>query len=190
MPRSGARRGCHRGAMRATLVRVTARTVILWLHVLSGAVWIGAAACFVIAALALAAGSDEQCDFAARVAPRIVALSVGAAGLLLVTGALNFTLAGIARRFHFSMAFGAILAAKVVLFIAMAAALAAASRTSAAVRAALEHPRGASPGGAAPPGDAPRDAVANAINGMMKSEGAIVALGGLALVLGLWLAGT
>jgi len=88
------------------------------------------------------------------------------------------------------MTFGAILAAKVVLFIAMAAALAAASRTSAAVRAALEHPRGASPEGAAPPGDAPRDAVANAINGMMKSEGAIVALGGLALVLGLWLAGT
>ncbi len=154
---------------------MTARTVILWLHALSGAVWIGAAACFVIAALALSAGSDEQRDFAARVAPRIVALSAGAAGLLLVTGVLNFTLAGIARGFHFSTVFGAILAAKVVLFVAMTAALAAATRTSAAVRATLEEPR---------------DTVANAMNRMMKTQGTIVALGAMALVLGLWLIGT
>jgi putative copper export protein len=94
---------------------------------------------------------------------------------LLVTGVLNFTFAGIARGFHFSTAFGAILAAKVVLFVAMTAALAAATRTSAAFRATLEEPR---------------DTVANAMNRMMKTQGTIVALGAMALVLGLWLIGT
>ena len=149
---------------------------MLWVHVLAGALWIGASAALVLAALALGSGADERRDFATRVAPRIGWFCAGAAAIVLVSGAFNFLLAGIARGFKISTAFDAILAAIIALYIAMCAALGVAIRTAAVIRAVLARGRDV--------------AVAGAIRRMMRSHGAIAILGALALVLGLWLAGS
>jgi uncharacterized membrane protein len=151
---------------------------MLWVHVLAGALWIGASAAFVLAALALrpGPGAEERRDFVMRVAPRIGWFCAGAGAMVLASGALNFVLAGLAREFRFSAAFDAILAAKIALYIAMSAALGVALRTSAVIRAVLARGRD--------------DAIPGAIRRMMKSHGAIAILGALALVLGLWLAGS
>ncbi|HXW84455.1 MAG TPA: hypothetical protein VEJ86_08615 [Candidatus Binataceae bacterium] len=139
------------------------RGVILWIHALSGATWVAACGCFVIAGLALETGSDEQRSFVERVVPKINLLVAAAAGLLLATGVANFALLGAARGFQFSTQFGIVLGAKVVLFIGMVLALSAALRT------------------AARPHAMPR---------LVGYHGAIAAMGGLALLLGLWLMGT
>jgi uncharacterized membrane protein len=157
-------------------IAMALRTAILWMHVLAGALWIGACAAFVLAALALGPAPGERRDFIERVAPRIGWFCAATAAVVLATGAVNFILAGLARGFRFSMAFDVILAAKIALFVAMAAALAVALRTTAVIRAVLARGRD--------------DAAAGAIRRMMKSHGAIAILGALALVLGLWLAGT
>ncbi len=149
---------------------------MLWVHVLAGALWIGACVAFVLAALALGPDADERRDFVARVAPRIGWFCAGAAAVVLLSGALNFVLAGITRGFRFSAAFDVILAAKIALYIAMTAALGVALRTDGVIRAVLEHGRD--------------DAVPRAIRRMIRSHGAIAILGALALVLGLWLAGS
>ncbi len=149
---------------------------MLWLHVLAGALWIGASAAFVLAALALGTTPGERRDFADRVAPRIGWFCAAAAAFVLASGAQNFVLAGIARGFDFPAAFDVILAAKIALFIAMCAALAVVLRTTTVIRAVLARGRD--------------DAVAGAIRRMMRSHGAIAILGALALMLGLWLAGT
>ncbi len=149
---------------------------MLWVHVLAGALWIGACAAFVLAALALGPAAAERRDFVERVAPRIGWLCAGAAAVVLLSGALNFVLAGLARGFRFPVAFDAILAAKIALYIAMAAALGVTFRTGMVIRAVLARGRD--------------DAVPGAIRRMMRSHGAIAILGALALVLGLWLAGS
>jgi uncharacterized membrane protein YidH (DUF202 family) len=155
---------------------MAARTVILWTHALSGAAWIGACACFVIAGLALERDSAEQRDFAARVAPKLDRVNVGAAIVLLATGAVNLALAGWARGFHFPPVFVMLLGTKVLLFIAMTAALGVALRTDVLIRALLDKGRA--------------NAVPGAMIRMMQAHGLTIALGSIALVLGLWLAGS
>jgi len=152
------------------------RTAILWVHALAGATWVAACGCFVIAGLALEAGSDEQRNFAVRVAPKIDRLNVAMAALLLATGAISFVLAGMPRGFHFSHTFATVLGAKIVLFMAMTLAMAAALRTGAVIRAVVAK--------------GPSDAIAGAMARLMRNHGAIVAMGSLALLLGLWLLGT
>ena len=139
------------------------RGALLWIHALSGAAWIAACGCVVIAGLALETGSDEQRNFALKVVPRINGLIAGAAGLLLATGVANFALLGAARGFQFSTQFAVVLAAKVVLFIGMAMTLGAVLRARTA---------------------------ADAMSRRIRYHGAIAVMGGLALLLGLWLMGT
>jgi hypothetical protein len=153
------------------------QTVILWIHALAGAGWVAACVCFVIAGLVLSAGGDEQRDFALGAAPRIVGFSLGAALVLLFTGAVNLVLAGIVRRFRFSQEFGSILGLKVVLFVAMFLALRWTLRAAASL-----------PGDAQ--GAAPSKALAHRMVGMVRAQGAIAVMGAVALVLGLWLMGT
>jgi hypothetical protein len=152
------------------------RTTILWIHAISGAAWVAACGCFVIAGLALETGSEEQRSFVARVAPKIDRMMIAAAALVLVTGAVNLVLAGVARRFHFSAAFAIVLGIKIVLFIVMTLALGATLRTDGAIDALIERGRS--------------DAVPGALARMVRYHGAIAAMGGVALLLGLWLMGT
>ena len=151
-------------------------TVILWIHAAAGAIWVGACACFVIAGLALSAGSDEQKNFAANAAPKIDLLGLIAAALLLGTGMINLITAGTVRRFVFSTAFMTVLAIKIALFIIMIAVMTWSMRVGAVIRAVVARGR--------------VDAVPGAMSRMVKAHVAIVAMGGIALILGTWLMGS
>ena len=130
---------------------------------------------FVIAGLALAAGSEEQRNFALRAAPKIDGFNLAAAIVLLLTGAVNLALAGLIRNFQFSPEFGLILGAKVILFIGMSIALGWALRTAASLRDSA---------------DACGNSFAGVTTRMIQAHGAIAMMGGLALLLGLWLMGS
>jgi hypothetical protein len=143
------------------------RTTILWIHVLCGAAWVAVSLSFMLAAGATT--QDERADFAARVAPALNRLNLAAIAILPLSGIAN--LAYVARERHYKLppAFVEVLGAKVMLLCAMAAALAIAWRTAARL-------------GAGGSGGAERR--------LMGVYGAMAALGAVALMLGLWLAGS
>lgn len=151
-------------------------TAILWTHAAAGAIWVGACACFVIAGLALADGTDEQRNFTTNAAPKIDQLGLVAAAILLATGLFNLMTAGISRRFVFSTAFITVLAIKIALFIVMIVVMTWSMRIGAVISAVLERGR--------------RDAVPGAMRRMVRAHIAIVAMGGVALILGTWLMGS
>lgn len=95
------------------------RNLLLWTHVLSGALLTGAAASFVLAAATLE--GEERASFAGRAALPIGRLCVGLLAVILVTGVANLAYAAGMRAGGFSRAFMAVLAAKVVLYLATAA---------------------------------------------------------------------
>jgi hypothetical protein len=177
-PHAHGRRARPPGGIKFTGGRLSAmalRTTVLWIHALAGGGWVAACGCFVIAGLAIAAGSEEQRSFAMRAAPAIDRFNLAAAAILLITGLANFTLAGLARGFRFSAQFKIILSIKVMLFVGMAIALGHSLRIAAAMRA-----------GAPTDGDP----VARGVDRMVRAHGAIVAMGAAALLLGLWLLGS
>ena len=151
-------------------------SAILWTHAAAGAIWVGACACFVIAGLALSAGSVEQRNFVASAAPKIDVLALVAAIALLITGFINLMTAGAARRFVFSTAFMTVLAIKITLFIVMLVVMTWAMRVGAVIRAVVARER--------------TDAVPGAMTRMVRAHVAIVAMGALALILGTWLMGS
>jgi hypothetical protein len=151
-------------------------TLILWTHAAAGAIWIGACACFVIAGLALATGSVEQRNFVANSAHKIDALGLFAAVVLMLTGLINLMTAAMVRRFAFSTAFASVLAIKIALFIVMIVVMTWSMRIGAAIRAVVARGR--------------IDAVPGAMNRMMRAHAAVVAMGAIALMLGLWLMGS
>ena len=151
-------------------------TLILWTHAAAGAIWVGACACFVIAGLALSAGSVEQRNFATNAAPKIDVLGLAAAVVLLVTGFINLMTAGMARRFAFSTAFMTVLAIKIALFIIMIVVMTWSMRLGAVIRAVVARGR--------------TDALPGAMTRMVRAHIAIVAMGGMALILGTWLMGS
>jgi hypothetical protein len=151
-------------------------TVILWTHAAAGAVWVGACACFVIAGLAPGVGGVDQRNFVANAAPRIDLLGLVAAAVLLATGLINLLTAGISRRFAFSSAFMTVLAIKIALFIVMIGVMSWSMRVGAVIRAVIARGR--------------VDAVPGATSRMVAAHAAIVAMGGLALILGAWLMGS
>jgi hypothetical protein len=151
-------------------------TLILWTHAAAGAIWVGACACFVIAGLALSAGGVEQRNFVANAAPKIDVLGLAAAVVLLVTGFINLMTTGIARRFAFSTAFMNVLAIKIALFIIMIVVMTWSMRLGAVIRAVVARGR--------------TDALPGAMTRMVRAHIAIVAMGGMALILGTWLMGS
>jgi hypothetical protein len=151
-------------------------TAILWIHAAAGALWVGACACFVIAGLALAAGSVEQRNFVENAAPKIDLLGLVAAVVLLVTGFFNLITAGTARRFVFSTEFTTVLGIKIALFIVMVFVLTRSMRVLAGVKAVLARGRS--------------DEIPTSMRRMVTAHIAIVAMGGIALILGTWLMGS
>jgi hypothetical protein len=151
-------------------------TLILWTHAAAGAIWIGACACFVIAGFALSTESVEQRNFATNAAPKIDVLGLVAAVVLLITGFINLMTAGVARRFAFSTAFMTVLAIKIALFIIMIMVMTWSMRIGAVIRAVVTRGR--------------TDAIPGAMTRMVRAHIAIVAMGGIALILGTWLIGS
>ena len=154
------------------------RSVVLWVHVLCGVIWVGTSASFLLAISAMTAESAEWRDFALRAAPPINRINVGAALIIPMTGAGNLFSAALMRRSPFPPAFVGIVAIKVVLFFVMGVMLAAAFAAERAMRESFtgEHRDLA-------------DGVA-ALRRLVRLYGAIAVFGVVALVLGLWLAGT
>jgi hypothetical protein len=151
------------------------RSVVLWIHVLCGVMWVGTCASFILAASAMTADSDEWREFALRAAPRINRINVVPALVVPMTGAGNLFSAALMRRSPFPPAFIGIIAIKVVLFFIMGLVLAA---SFAAERAMREGFAESAAGGVA------------AVRQLVRLYGTIATLGTIALGLGLWLAGT
>jgi len=151
------------------------RAAVLWIHVLSGAVWIGACACLAIAVSALTADSAEFRDFATRGVPTLNRVNVAAAVTLVVTGTARLLILVMAGGFVPSAMFIDVLLMKVALFAAMAIALGASLRA-----AAMLNKESASGAGSAE-SSARRVAVLS---------GLTAGLGGAAMLLGLWLVGS
>lgn len=156
------------------------RSVVLWVHVLCGVIWVGTTASFLLAISAMTAESAEWRDFALRAAPRINRINVVAALIIPMTGAGNLFSAALMRRSPFPPAFVGIVAIKVVLFFIMGVMLAAAFAAERTMRESFAGER---------PDHDFHDGVA-ALRRLVRLYGTIAALGGVALVLGLWLAGT
>jgi uncharacterized membrane protein len=149
-------------------------SIVLSVHVLCGVLWVGSCASFVLAASALNRESGEWRDFALRVTPRINRINLLAACVIPLTGLGNLYFAGGPRGFKFPPQFIGVLSAKIVLFLAMAAALAAAWSAEASM-----HPK------------EPECKIdARASRRLVRLYGVTVAMGVVALALGLWLSGT
>jgi len=105
---------------------MTLRTVILWVHVLCGVVWVGVCAAFILAELA--GEPNEAYVYAVRIAPQINRLSVPLAIAIPVTGIGNLFFAVLGRGSALPAEFIAIITAKIGLLALMALALVAAWR--------------------------------------------------------------
>jgi uncharacterized membrane protein len=156
------------------------RSVVLWVHVLCGVIWVGTTASFLLAISAMTAESAEWRDFALRAAPLINRINVVAALIIPMTGAGNLFSAALMRRSPFPPAFVGIVAIKVVLFFIMGVMLAAAFAAERTMRESFAGER---------PDYDFHDGVA-ALRRLVRLYGTTAALGVVALVLGLWLAGT
>jgi hypothetical protein len=150
------------------------RTVILWVHVLSGVVWVGTCATFILASVA--SESDEASAFAIKVTPRINRLCLPLAIAIPLTGIGNLFFTLLVRGSLLPGEFIGILAAKVVLLAVMASALFVAWRTvqkleqNPPVRASSGHEI--------------------YVRSIVACYALIVMAGIAALALGLWLSGT
>jgi len=152
------------------------RGVFLWIHVAFGALWIGAALCFVLAAAVLDAEGGERHEFALRAAPAINRIGLTAAIIVVLTGLGNIWMVGRLTNFHFRPEFIRLLEGKVLLYATMVVALWASFRAESNMRSANRE--GLTPG-------------VNAETGRLTRFHLAIALCGIvALALGLWLAGT
>lgn len=147
------------------------RTAFLWIHVSCGALWIVVSLSFVLAAGATA--EHERASFAARVAERFNRLNLIAIALLPLSGIAN--LGFVAREQHDRLptAFVEVLAAKVALLCAMAAALAMARSVTGALAK-----------------DPSRGGAERHVPRLLWLYGAMALMGAVALMLGVWLAGS
>jgi hypothetical protein len=153
------------------------RAVILWIHVLSGVLWVGACATFMVAAAGLAGEPNELDAFVVRITPHINRLCVPLAIAIPATGVGNLFFAVQARGAVLPSEFIVIVGAKVGLLAIMALALLGAWRAT--PRLEKQTPRGAV-----------GSRVELNVRRIVAFYGLIVAGGIVALGLGLWLSGT
>lgn len=156
------------------------RSIVLWVHVLCGAIWVGTSATFLLALSAMTAESAEWRDFALRAVPPINRINAVAALIVPMTGAGNLFSVAMLRRSPFPPVFVGIVAIKVVLFFIMGVMLAAAFAAERTMRESFAGQRR----------DHNFDDGVGALRRLVRLYGTIAAFGVVALVLGLWLAGT
>ena len=142
---------------------------VLWLHVLGGAGWVGAAASFILAITALSGSSRERRDFALRVVPRLNRLGMVCAVLIPLTGFANLGFAAARRDGPLPPEFIGIVSVKLGLYTLMALML---WRATERFRAVAQDADGAT-----------------ALRSLVRWYGLMIAAGGVALLMGLWLAG-
>ena len=151
---------------------VTIGAVVLWLHVLAAVTWIGAAASFVLALTSVGSAGREQHEMVMRVAPRLNRVCLGCAALVLATGIANLAFVARHRGGILPTQFTVIIGFKLLLYILMCVMLSRAIRR------------------AAPSSSSRCETDANGEPRRLVSPYAVMmAGGGIALALGLWLAG-
>ena len=148
------------------------RTTILWLHAVGGVAWVGAATVFVIASSAVGLDDEEGVATMRRIAPAINRIGLAAMLFIVVSGIVNVYIAGVMRRFVFSNAFVGLLSTKIAALSAMFVLLTMSWRAEANLTSS----------------DASQ--VRRALHRLMMFNVAIVGLGALALLMGLWLLGS
>ena len=147
------------------------RTAALWIHVLCGVVWVGTCASFVLAASALASEVDGWRNFAVHTFPKLNRVNIVAACAMPLTGFVNLFFAARAHGGVLPPAFITILSLKIGLFGLMVSALTLAWHAG----RALEGQDGA---------------LGMPMRRLMLFYRGTVAMGVVALALGLWLSGT
>lgn len=97
------------------------RLLLLWIHLLSAAVWVGgfAFSLLLFTSFKQAGQTAEQLPFLQRIEKGLHFTRSRAMELLLITGIFNFVARGMASGFQFSPAFYPVLAAKLILFVVM-----------------------------------------------------------------------
>lgn len=149
------------------------RTAALWIHVLCGVIWVGTCASFVLAASALASEVDEWRNFAVHTVPKLNRVNIVAACAIPLTGFVNLFFATHAHGGTLPRSFITILSLKIGLFGLMVSALTLAWHAG----RALERPEG--------------DGVLGMpMRRLMLFYRGTIAMGVVALALGLWLSGT
>jgi hypothetical protein len=143
--------------------------------VLAGLSWVGAAASFGLATVALAGQGHELRDFTLRVAPRLNRLCLVCAVLIPLTGVANFAYAAQHRGGPLPTEFVEIVAVKLGLYALMAWMLWRATERIVTARLVSSN--------------ATVEDDARALQGLARLYGLMVAAGSIALILGLWLAG-
>ena len=151
---------------------------VLWIHVLCGVVWVGTSVSFVLAASALSSESAERRAFALRASPPLNRINIVAACTIPLTGLGNLVYVGMTRTTPFPPAFFAVLSVKVFLYCVMGVMLAAAFAAEKAMRAGFAD------------GSSVQNAGDDALRKLVRLYAMIGLVGTLALLLGLWLAGT
>jgi len=158
------------------MISPVARTILLWVHACAGAIWIAAAASFVIAALATAEEADTSTI--RRAGSAINRIGLFAMVAVVLTGIINTFVAGEMRNFAFSQSFVVVLALKIVALAAMIVILNRCVRAHRIIAAEAD----AEISG--------RNAIAKARTQLIVGNSLVAAIGGLAMILGLWLLGT
>jgi hypothetical protein len=148
------------------------RTTILWLHAVGGVAWIGAAAVFVIAAGATGFEDDEGLAMVRRVAPIINRSGLGAMLFIVASGIVNVYIAGLMRGFAFSNTFIELLFLKIGILLAMYGVLTTSWRAERMLMSSEP------------------EVAHRAARRLIVSNLAVMGLGGVALLIGLWLLGT
>ena len=146
------------------------RTAVLWIHALAGAGWIVASAALLIVAATAGTREAEGIEILRRTAPVVNRIGFAAIATILVTGIANVFSAGAERGYRFSPQFLAVLGAKVAVFVAMFAVLAASMRTESRMHQI--------------------ETDAALTRRLLIFNGLVAALGAIALGLGLWLMGS
>jgi hypothetical protein len=161
-------------------------TTVLWIHVICGITWITLCGTIAIVLLALGGNPAELGQFIVRGAPRLNRLCIGCAVVIPLSGLLNLMFAARASRLGLARDFVAIVSIKVAIFGLMAwAQWLAIDRFETVCRPPPENASGnqGKDGGSLELRD-------NSVTrGLVQLYAAIAALGGVALGMGVWLAG-
>jgi uncharacterized membrane protein len=147
------------------------RIAILWLHAVGGIAWVGAAAVFVIAASAVGLEEAQGLAMVRRIAPVINRIGLVAMLFIVASGIVNIYIAGLMRHFVFPNTFMELLFAKIGILLAMYGVLTMswrAERTLMSLEPEVAH---------------------RAARRLIVCNLAVMSLGGIALLIGLWLLG-
>ncbi|MGH7947719.1 MAG: hypothetical protein ACREQF_00635 [Candidatus Binataceae bacterium] len=98
---------------------ITLRGIAVGIHATTAAIWVGVAACFVIAALILGFDEEGDPDFIPRVAPRVTIVSLVCAAISITAGLAVLVVTLWRTGFELSSTYTTVTSIKGLMFIGM-----------------------------------------------------------------------